>query len=100
MGVVQGAAVMLGSWLRSSRSHTSSTPACITFTQPVRLVPASKGLPACQDSACLSEQLCVGLYGCAHSMSIASREPALHDEAAQRPRLVNIGICCAIRTTL
>ena len=72
MGVVQGAAVMLGSWLRSSRSHTSSTPsalatyitpACITFTRSVsrHTVPANKGLPACQDSACLSEQLCVRL---------------------------------------
>lgn len=29
MGVVQGAAVMLGSWLRSSRSQTSSTPSAL-----------------------------------------------------------------------
>jgi len=29
MGVVQGAAVMEGSWLRSSRSHTSSTPSAL-----------------------------------------------------------------------
>lgn len=35
MGVVQGAAVMLGSWLRSNRSHTSSTPSALaTYITP------------------------------------------------------------------
>ena len=42
MGVVQGAAVMLGSWLRSSRSHTSSTPSArATYITPAPPQPQS-----------------------------------------------------------
>lgn len=85
MGVVQGAAVMLGSWLRSSRSHTSSTPSALaTYITPAHThwnesVWDAHGASKQAGAACLSkqhlpdEQRCVcSCDGCVNSMCMNS----------------------------